>query len=221
MSNFALESDLFISMDKPKIQVNRMIKSENNKDEQAEASAIKMQQIVTINKAKFEEVFRDYYDGLFRYCNTMITEKEEVEDIVQNVFVDLWQQRDKLQIHTSLQAYLYKSVFFKCLNRLKHDKVVRKYQDLAVYQESTVESDPVIIKEVAEKIKITTESLPEQCRKIFLMSRQDGLKYNEIAQALGLSPKTIENQMGKALKTMRNALVEYLNLIILTISSFL
>jgi RNA polymerase sigma-70 factor (ECF subfamily) len=221
MNSIATESAVFSHLNAPEINLKQMNLSENHKEPDGEANIFRMRQILSINRSKYEEIFREHYDGLFRYCNTMISEKEEVEDIIQNVFVELWQQRDKLQIHTSLKAFLYKSVYFKCMNAIKRNKVVNKYQQQINFTDFTQENDPVLLEEVGEKIKIATESLPEQCRKIFLLSREDGLKYNEIAQTLNLSPKTIENQMGKALRTMRNALAEYLNIIILTILSVL
>ena len=219
-----------ISFAKNEVYLNSMdtgFSSENNSESQGvyfgnhKNRVIQMQQIVTINRAKFEEVFNDYYDGLFRYCNTMIASREDTEDIVQNVFLDLWKERDSLAIHTSLQAYLYKAVYFRCMNVIKHEKVRRKYHDESIPLQEMNDTDPVLLKEVSQKIEEATKSLPEQCRKIFSMSRNDGLKYQEIANALDLSPKTIENQMGKALRIMREALRDYLNLIILTITSYL
>jgi RNA polymerase sigma-70 factor (ECF subfamily) len=173
-----------------------------------------MQPIISINRVKFEEAFHDHYDGLFRYAGTMIHEPEEVQDIVQHVFMELWRNRDNLVIHTSLQAFLYKSVYFKCMNVLKHRKVKMRH----LYHTESIDKghsyDPVMVEEISIKIKEATESMPEQCRKIFLMSRDEGLKYSEIANSLNLSIKTIENQMGKALRLLRSALQEYLNLII-------
>jgi RNA polymerase sigma-70 factor (ECF subfamily) len=107
------------------------------------------------------------------------------------------------------------------MNKIKHNKVAKKYLNTIPNVESTAVTDTLIIQEIADKIKETIESLPEQCRKIFSMSRMDGLRYNEIAEKLNLSPKTIENQMGKALKTMRVALSEYIQIIALTILTYL
>ena len=183
-------------------------------------TVLPMQQIRTINNTHFEQIFQLHYDGLFRYCNTMISIREDVEDIVQAVFMDLWQQRQQLVIHTSIQAYLYKAVYFKCMNKIKHNKVVQKFENSHSIESISETSDPLILKEVSQKIETITHNLPEQCKKIFTMNRVDGLRYNEIAAQLNLSPKTVENQIGKALKMMRNALAEYLNLIILTISTF-
>lgn len=209
--------------------INRLtdINAENNTDakkyftEKQRNKVVQMQQIVTINKAKFEEIFNGYYDGLFRYCNTIISSREETEDIIQTVFLDLWKERNNLVIHTSLQAYLYKAVYFRCMNVVKHEKVKNKYTSEKMTRHEHIENDPAMFEEVNRKIEEATNNLPEQCRKIFSMSRNDGLKYHEIANVLELSPKTIENQMGKALRIMKEALRDYLNLIILTITSYL
>jgi len=180
-----------------------------------------IQGVKSVDSATFEQLFTDHYDALFRYCQTMVKDKNDIEDIVQSVFLDLWHDRSKLVIHTSFKAYLYKAVYFRCMNKIKHDKVASKYSNTITNTESTAVTDTLIIQEIADKIKETIESLPEQCRKIFSMSRMDGLRYNEIAEKLNLSPKTIENQMGKALKTMRVALSEYIQIIVITILTYL
>jgi len=180
-----------------------------------------IQAIKSVDSATFEQLFRDHYDALYRYCQTMVKDQNDTEDIVQSVFMDLWQDRSKLVIHTSIKAYLYKSVYFKCMNKIKHDKVASKYSFTVSNTENTTITDTLIMQEIANKITETIESLPEQCRKIFSLSRLDGLRYNEIAEKLNLSPKTIENQMGKALKTMRVALSEYIQIIVFTILTYL
>ena len=180
-----------------------------------------IQEVKSVDTATFEQLFTDHYDPLYRYCQTMVKDQNDTEDIVQSVFLDLWHDRSKLVIHTSFKAYLYKAVYFRCMNKIKHDKVASKYSNTITNTESTAVTDTLIIQEIADKIKETIESLPEQCRKIFSMSRMDGLRYNEIAEKLNLSPKTIENQMGKALKTMRVALSEYIQIIVITILTYL
>ena len=180
-----------------------------------------IQEVKPVDTATFEQLFTDHYDALYRYCQTMVKDQNDIEDIVQSVYMDLWHDRSKLVIHTSVKAYLYKSVYFKCMNKIKHDKVASKYSGTVSNAENTTITDTLIIQEIADKITETIESLPEQCRKIFSMSRMDGLRYNEIAEKLNLSPKTIENQMCKALKTMRVALSEYIQVIVFTILTYL
>lgn len=220
MSNFAMKSDIFLQKNNLKYNLNRMNISENE-DNEHESPFGRMKQIVTINSDKFEQLFTDHYDSLYRYCQTMIKDQIETEDIVQSVFMDLWNDRKKLVIHTSIKAFLYKAVYFKCMNKIKHDKVASKYTNSISESDQTMTVDTMILQEISDKITQTLDRLPDQCRKIFSMSRYDGLRYNEIAEILKLSPKTIENQMGKALKTMRVALSEYIQVIVLTILTYL
>lgn len=167
-------------------------------------------------------VFRDYYKPLVRYGNTFLKDSDDAEDIVQQVFVSLWEKRDQLDIQTSIRAVLYKSVQNACLNKIKHLKVRTIYADemkaTAVYEDS---SDFVQAAELNERIQQAMESMPEQCGRIFKMSRFEQLRYQEIADQLGLSVKTIENQMGKALKIVREELKDYLPLLILFFSQIL
>lgn len=174
-----------------------------------------MQILKLVNKANFEQWFDQYYDGMYRYCLTMIKDSQEAEDIVQSVFLEIWKEKEKLEIHTSIQAFLYKGVYFKCMNKIKSEKVESKYLQTRINDSES--SDPAIYEEVSNIIDQALTALPEQCRKIFMMSRFDGMRYNEIANTLNLSPKTIENQMGKALKTMRAALSEHLQIIVFNI----
>lgn len=161
-------------------------------------------------------VFRDYYKPLVRYGNTFLKDSDEAEDIVQQVFVSLWEKRTQLDIHTSIRAVLYKAVQNACLNKIKHLKVRHVYAEelkaTALHEDS---SDSVQAAELNERIQQAMESMPEQCGRIFKMSRFEQLRYQEIADQLGLSVKTVENQMGKALKIVREELKDYLPLLIL------
>lgn len=174
------------------------------------------EKIKLIDTNTFERLFTTHYDALYRYCQTMLKEQKDIEDITQSVFMDLWNEHKKVVIHTSVKAYLFKAVYFKCMNKLKHDKVIAKHISTLPNTEKSFNTDSMITEEISVKIKETLDSLPEQCRKIFNMSRLEGLKYQEIAEILQLSVKTVENQMGKALKTMRIALSEYINIIATT-----
>jgi RNA polymerase sigma-70 factor (ECF subfamily) len=133
--------------------------------------------------------------------------------MVQNVFYKLWEKRDQVDIQTSLKAYLYKAVYHESLNYLKHEKVKSVHQAHAVHsidQSSDHSENKLMQTELETKIQKALNDLPEQCRTIFQLSRFEELKYREIADTLGLSIKTVENQMGKALKIMRSKLVEFL-----------
>lgn len=175
-----------------------------------------MTQVVTGDLNTFEMVFRDYYKPLVRYGNTFLKDSDETEDIVQQVFVSLWEKRTQLDIHTSIRAVLYKSVQNACLNKIKHLKVRSVYaEDWKATQQVEETSDSVQVNELNDRIHLAINSMPEQCGRIFKMSRFEQLRYQEIADELGLSVKTVENQMGKALKIVREELKDYLPLLIL------
>lgn len=166
-----------------------------------------------ISETEFEQVFKSHFKALHAYACTILQEEAMAEEIVQQVFFKLWEKKDQVNIQQSLNAYLYRSVYNECLNYLKHKKVKKAHQSHTLYTSGTTSdnvSRKVIARELEEKIADALNQLPEQCRTIFQMSRFEELKYREIADKLNLSVKTVENQMGKALKIMRMQLVEYL-----------
>ena len=171
----------------------------------------------------FEETFRKYYQSLCNYANSILKEMDEAEEVVQNLFLSIWEKRSDLEISISLKSYLYRAVHNHCLNRIKHLKVREEYQQYAVnFYDASYESvsQTVMKNELETKIEEAIKKLPEQCRLIFRMSRFEELKYHEIAEQLELSPKTVENQIGKALKILRVELAEYLPLIIICGTTF-
>lgn len=175
------------------------------------------------NERIFEETFRKYYQSLCNYANSILKETDEAEEVVQNLFLSIWEKRSDLEISISLKSYLYRAVHNHCLNRIKHLKVREEYQQYAVnFYDASYESvsHTVMKNELETKIEEAIRKLPEQCRLIFRMSRFEELKYHEIAEQLELSPKTVENQIGKALKILRVELAEYLPLIIICGTSF-
>jgi RNA polymerase sigma-70 factor (family 1) len=165
----------------------------------------------------FEQVFRKYYAGLCTYGRSILHDADEAEEIVQNVFVSIWEKREEIEITQSLKSYLYRAVHNHCLNRIKHQKVRDEHQQYALYyQEVSYESvsQTVYKNELEQQLAKAIEKLPEQCRIIFKLSRFDELRYQEIADQLGLSVKTIENQIGKALKILRTELADYLPILV-------
>ncbi len=164
----------------------------------------------------FEQVFKSNFKALHAYAFTILKDEMVAEDIVQQVFYKLWERRAQTEITQSMSAYLYRMVYNDSLNFIKHQKVKAAHQSYAKHtmSEGTEHiSKKLVAKELSGKIQVALNKLPEQCRTIFQMSRFEELKYKEIAEKLNLSVKTIENQMGKALKIMRTELAEYLPLI--------
>lgn len=159
----------------------------------------------------FKACFNQYYAELTGFALKWMKDQDNAEEVVQDVFVRFWEQRETIEIQYSLKAYLYRSVQHACLNQFKHEKVKDKHRQYTLQVTSEAEnSDYMEVLELNEKIQNTIDELPDRCRQVFLLSRNNGLKYSEIAEKLDISIKTVENQMGKALKTLRQNLTEFL-----------
>lgn len=164
------------------------------------------------NLAAFEKLFRKHYAGLCNYANKYLKDINKAEEVVQELFYRLWEKRNKLDINVSLKSYLYRAVYNGCLQYLNHRAIEIKYENYYKKQTKEYDSDAseaIYMQELNQIIDETLSSLPERCRNIFLLNRQEGLKYREIAKKLDLSIKTVEANMGKALKLLRKNLKNY------------
>jgi RNA polymerase sigma-70 factor, ECF subfamily len=163
---------------------------------------------------EFEQVFRAYFKSLHAYACTLLRDPVIAEEMVQTVFVRLWERRTDLEIREKLSSYLYRAVHNESMNYLKHIKRRSTYQSHAMRQQRhtqhTETSGKLSLRELEGRLQKAMNELPEQCRTIFQLSRFEELKYREIADKLGISVKTVENQMGKALKLMRLKLLDWL-----------
>ncbi|MBK6400073.1 MAG: RNA polymerase sigma-70 factor [Bacteroidetes bacterium] len=170
-----------------------------------------------------ETLFRTYYQRLCNYANTILNDLDESEEVVQQMFVQLWEKREKMEITSSVQSYLFRSVRNTCLNKIKHSKVRQMHAEevTALAQQSEPATETTFHNELQSQIQVAIESLPEQCRLVFKLSRFEELKYSEIAEQLGISVKTVENHMGKALKIMRERLKDYLVVWLLFVSLYI
>lgn len=159
----------------------------------------------------FEKLFRSIYPALCGYALKILKDPDQAEEIVQEVFYVFWKKRENILISTSLKSYLYKAVHNKCLHYIEHQAVVAKYNKHYEHTESGYyePEDALQTGELYTAYKRTLRDLPERCRIIFQMSRKYGLKYHEIAEKLSISVKTVEANMGKALKAFRHSLAEY------------
>lgn len=163
------------------------------------------------DKGQFESLFRSSYVSLVRYARTMTRDQDTAEEIVQDLFFRLWKDKEKLQIESSLNGYLFRAVHNRCLHHINHSKVVEKHAREVVMLNSVSGDDTadlVNYNDLQAKIARILERLPEKCGKIFCMNRFEGLKYSEIAERLSVSVKTVEANMGRALKEFRKALAE-------------
>ncbi|MDX1444551.1 RNA polymerase sigma-70 factor [Lishizhenia sp.] len=172
-----------------------------------------MELVEAITSQTLESWFNQYYESLARYAYTMVKRQEVAEDIVQKLFIKLWEKRKELEIKGQTKSYLYSAVHNASLNHLNSAKRKNSHREVeedyslsgSERTDSGIES-----KELEQTIELAMQTLPPKCREVFQLSRQEQLSYKEIADQLNISTKTVENQMGKALKLMRSALHEYL-----------
>ncbi len=169
------------------------------------------------DEPEFDRVYLEHYPALHHYAYTMVNDTAHADEIVQDVFLKILERDGPVSIHTSLKAYLYRSVHNECMNYFKHQKVKQKHQQHIMHEADNHSDHPlskVQYREFEQRLLRAINDLPEQCRIIFQMSRFDELKYAEIASQLGISIKTVDNQMVKALKRLRQQLADYLPLLI-------
>jgi len=160
----------------------------------------------------FELLFKKYYQMLCDFGMKYLKSIDEAEEVVQDVFYNIWKNREQLRINTSIKSYLFTSVRNNSLQKIRVHNLDMKYENYykAQYKnESISPADEMDAKELNNIINRALGTLPEKCRTIFKMSRYDGLKYHEIATKLSISIKTVESNMGKALKHFKNYLKDY------------
>jgi RNA polymerase sigma-70 factor (ECF subfamily) len=166
----------------------------------------------------FEEIFRTHYSPLCAYANGFLKDPDNSEEVVQEVMFRIWTKRESLVIDTSVSSYLYRAVRNSCMNVIKHMQVREEYktrQENNTDDRGNKHDDPLIASELGEMIRRAIDRLPMERRKVFILSRYDGLTYQQIAEKLGISVKTVENQMGSALRSLREELKDYLPLVLL------
>ncbi len=182
----------------------------------ADSEIILVERLRNKDKRAFELVFNQYYGAMVSYAMRFMDMREEAEEITQEVFVKFWEKCELLALDSSIKSYLYRSVHNTCLNHLKHEKVKDSYRQYMVqFMEDSAESKNFDeqVDNLQEKILDEVNNLPPRCSEIFKLSRYEGLKYQEIADHLEISVKTVEVQMGKALKVLRDKLSVYKNLV--------
>ncbi|MFA5327467.1 MAG: RNA polymerase sigma-70 factor [Prolixibacteraceae bacterium] len=161
----------------------------------------------------FQTLFRKYYPAMCHFARHFLNDAELAEETVQDMFVKIWEKRETLNIESSLKHYLFRSVRNHCLNQIQHEKIKKQYANKVL--ESThheIVSEQYFLEvDLVERIEKSINSLPPKRKEIFRLSREQGLKYKEIAETLDISVKTVEAQMGMALKYLREDLKDYSN----------
>ena len=158
----------------------------------------------------FDLLFDNYYDNLCNYVASIIHKDDIAEDIVQELFANMWVNRKKIAIRLSFKSYLFRSAYNASLDYLKHLKIENQYQSGIPENFPPSFNNSMEFMELLESLGKSIEQLPDNCKMIFKLSRFENLKYREIAQKLSISENTVDTQIRRALKKLREDLKDYL-----------
>jgi RNA polymerase sigma-70 factor (family 1) len=161
----------------------------------------------------FAEIFSVYYKDMVMFAYSFTHDREDSEEIVQDVFVKLWEDHEKINISASIKSYLLKSVQNKCIDWHRHRKVMNHHSSYIIENSMLYENDTdnyILSSELEILIEKAIQSLPDKVRETFEMSRVEGFKYQEIADKLNVSVRTIEVRISKALELLRGSLIDFL-----------
>ncbi len=163
---------------------------------------------------KFEQIFSDNHHRLFLHALRFVRDESEAEDIVADVFLDLWRRFEDIDTELGIATYLYRAVSTRALNCLRHQNVAAvRIESLEAINEKRMEfiahddlENVIYSKEIEHGIKQALSALPDKCRQVFVLQYVNGLKSKEIADALDISVRTVEAHIYKALRLLRNHL---------------
>jgi len=171
----------------------------------------------------FEKIFKSNHSQIIGFCNQFITDWDKSKSLAQEAFINLWLNREKIETINGIKAFLYTYAKSSCLNYIRHRKIISKYEDSQLQSKEDQLNREVLesfdfnsleFTELEELIMKSISELPDQCRRVFMMSRFEGKKNKEIADDLNISVKSVEANMTRALKTLRSDLAEYLPVIL-------
>lgn len=172
-------------------------------------------------RSDFEKIYKLYYPKMFGFARNYVLANEDVENIVQDVFMILWEREEELELSCSLTTYLFTLVKNRCLNFLRHKLIEEEYNvqmkeelGFKLYALESLDYSYQSEEELQAIIQRALDKLPERCREIFIKSRMEGMKYKEISEELGISVNTVENHIVTALKKLRVELKDYLPLLL-------
>lgn len=164
------------------------------------------------DESAFDTVFRSHYAHLVRMAESIVRESALAEEVAQEVMLELWRRRESLQIEQTFRAYLLRSTRNRALNHVRHQRVVAREAAIAAIDSPSAPSaeDEMLGTELEQAVRAAIGGLPEKYREVFQLSRDQGLRYAEIAVTLDISVKTVEKRMGQALAELRERLQQWL-----------
>jgi RNA polymerase sigma-70 factor, ECF subfamily len=168
-----------------------------------------------LDRHTFEDIFREHHAHCLAFAMHYTGDVYEAEETVQQVFLRLWEKRDQLDITGAVRSYLFAAIRNTAISNWRKDTVRHEREtEAGTFRDADLPVQSAAW-ELEKLYQQALERLPERCREVFVLSRQERMKYNEIAAVMNISVKTVENQMGKALKIMYKELREYLNSLLL------
>ena len=171
----------------------------------------------------FEKIFKSNHGQIVGFCNQFITDWDKAQSLAQEAFINLWVNREKIETLNGIKAFLYTYAKSSCLNYIRHRKIISKYEDIQLQSKEDQLNREVLesfdfnsleFTELEELIMRSINELPDQCRRVFMLSRFEGKKNKEIADDLNISVKSVEANMTRALKILKSDLAEYLPVIL-------
>ncbi len=172
-----------------------------------------------MQQIEFEQAFKEYFKPLVNFAFKFLNDIEASKEIVHEVFLNVWENRNKIDPEKSLKSYLYTSVNNRSLNYIRDNKKFVRDELMLLNEQSIEQQDNFISSEIQRIIEKTLAELPPKARVVFELSRYENLKYKEIAEKLGISQKTVETHISRALKDLRLNLKNYLSVLLLILLS--
>ncbi|WP_367997930.1 RNA polymerase sigma-70 factor [Zobellia uliginosa] len=172
------------------------------------------------DQTAYEALFRIYYDKLLHIAEGYLGSEQEAEDVVQSLFLKVWERKHNFGEVTNLNNYLFTMTKNACLDQLKHEKVKDLFSKNYSEKKKAIQNQfimdetasSILEKDLEKRIKLAIEALPQKCKNVFMKSRVEGMNHSEIAKALDISKRTVDNHISNALKHMRLHLKEFLTL---------
>jgi RNA polymerase sigma-70 factor, ECF subfamily len=167
-----------------------------------------------LNRRTFEDIFREHHAACLAFAVHYTGDVHEAEEVVQQVFLRLWEKRETIDIMGATRSYLFAAIRNTSISNWRKETVRQEKEQVAGDLRAADRQVQSPAWELERLYQQALELLPERCREVFILSRQQQLKYAEIADVMNISVKTVENQMGKALKIMHKELKEYLQVLL-------
>ncbi len=159
---------------------------------------------------RYKAIYFKWHNPLCNYAMRFLKDRQQASDIVQDVFLYVWERREKLDLDSNIKSYLFQTTYHRCLNLIEEKKKINLTNSETLehlnkkYEPTFQDEAETMLRK--ERIMKSLRQLPPKCKEVFVLSRQNGLTYGEIAESLGISKKTVENHMVKALSILRNHL---------------